>query len=724
MRRFFTYSMSVFIYFGLIAENDSASKFEELKDFSLEELMNMKISGVSKFEEKMGLAPASVTIITEKQIKNRLYFYLSDVLKDINFIDAVDNARGFGEYYTIRGIGGNDRFLVLIDGIEINPTNGAFLSVGNSISISFAKRIEIITGPVSAIYGADAYSCVINIISKDIEGKVGEDINISGNVSYGSFNSIYANLNSSMNINDDLSFFASIDIFNSDGIDMVGRDKEYDVINEYKAPFRNKFEQPIKDHNIFIKSQYKNFSLFFIRQYFNEGNAMGLSPSSYVFNEENKWIFSNNIIGSSYRHKFSDNSQLVANLNYIIYEQDPNSQFLKWSDGEFSESFSQYITGINNTLRGDINLKHTFNSYFNLISGLEFEATSSIPPYANDQVFAEPLKYEGDVAKQIDNELTINQQRYAVFAQGTYSPLDWVDFLVGGRFDYFTLYEDTFNPRLGLVINPWESTNIKLLYGTAFQAPSLFYQYEQWGNSSAVMLSESEVQEQINPNWSLKNQEVVTWGLDITQKISEDMTFRISGFHSELHNLIMRNIFTNDTVLVKNKYFSTEDSSVYSVGIRNENMGEQKIYGVDMEFNWKISENINFNIMYSFTDAHFTGNGEDKEIARVAPHKVFAGIELNNIIDLLNLSIRYRYYSSIYNRNTNVFPSGQQPGYNNIDMSIRTTEFWELGIFYIKINNLLNSDYSQGGLFNQETYLPTIPQAMLNAYIGLELNFR
>jgi len=701
-------------------------EFDKLEKLSLEELVNTKITGVSKFAENEDEAPANTIIITERQIKDRLYFHLSDVLRDINYIDIVDNARGFGEYYTIKGIGGNDRFLVLMDGKKINPTNGTFLSVGNSISVSHAKRIEIISGPSSAIYGADAFSAIINIVSKneDIGTENGQNLNLEFDSHYGSFNSLYSNLSFSYKYDEDISFYASAGIYNSDGIDLIGRDPVYDTILNYKEPLANEFEQPIKDHNIFLKGSFGNLTLSYIRQHFDEGNAHGQQTRSIIYDKSDKWALTNNILGLNYVSEIGEGTDFTWNMDYIYFEQDPNSQFHKWKkDRILEESFSQYMTGLNHTIRGDANLKHKFNDEFYAIFGIEFENSSSIPPYANDQVFAQSLKYEGEVAKIIEDSLMIHQQRYGALLQTSYSPTDYFSLLIGGRFDYFSLYDNTFNPRMGIILNPTKKTNIKLLYGRAFQAPSLFYQYEQWGATTAVMLSESEVKKD-DPNHHLENQKIVTYEVNTNHRFNKSLSFELSVYFSKLKNLIERNMFTTDSTLAYNKYFSNLDTSVYSVGFRNENIGGQEVIGLNFGINWNISKNIDLNMQYAYTRTQVLKDGENESIPRVAPNKFTVLLDWRNMFDMINLSVSYRHFGEINNRNKDLYPDGFQPGFDNVDLRIRSKYLWDYLSIYAKINNLLNSDYRHGGLIDQTTYLATIPQPKLNFYMGFNLKIK
>ena len=110
---------------------------------TLEELMGQEVSGVSRYKQSISDVPNSIQVISRQQIKDRGYHDLSDILKDILGFDVTANAGQFGEYYSLRGISGNDRFLVLINGHKLNPASGTYISIGNSISINYADRVEL-----------------------------------------------------------------------------------------------------------------------------------------------------------------------------------------------------------------------------------------------------------------------------------------------------------------------------------------------------------------------------------------------------------------------------------------------------------------------------------------------------------------------------------------------------------------------------------------------------
>ena len=65
----------------------------------------------------------------------------------------------------IRGMMGNNYFKVLQDGIEINQTDGEIMSISMQYPLFGIERVEILYGAASVLYGADAMSGVINLIS-------------------------------------------------------------------------------------------------------------------------------------------------------------------------------------------------------------------------------------------------------------------------------------------------------------------------------------------------------------------------------------------------------------------------------------------------------------------------------------------------------------------------------------------------------------------------------
>ncbi|MEZ4546331.1 MAG: TonB-dependent receptor plug domain-containing protein [Thermodesulfobacteriota bacterium] len=112
--------------------------------------------------------PASVTVITREQIEERNPSSVAEILQQVPglYVDQPASRGGVTSVY-IRG--GDPNFtLVLIDGVKVNdPTNNRGGSFDfSTLSPDNIERIEIVRDPMSSLYGSDALSGVINIVTK------------------------------------------------------------------------------------------------------------------------------------------------------------------------------------------------------------------------------------------------------------------------------------------------------------------------------------------------------------------------------------------------------------------------------------------------------------------------------------------------------------------------------------------------------------------------------
>lgn len=153
---------------------------DKLMDMSLEELMAIKITSVATgLSQTVAQAPASTTVITIDDIKAMGARNLEEVLKTVPGMHISASEYRFAPLYDVRGVHSSNNYeiLVMVDGIPIKSMiDGMRGSRGESWippPIQQIQRVEVIRGPGSALYGADAVSGVVNIITKtakDIHG--------------------------------------------------------------------------------------------------------------------------------------------------------------------------------------------------------------------------------------------------------------------------------------------------------------------------------------------------------------------------------------------------------------------------------------------------------------------------------------------------------------------------------------------------------------------------
>ncbi len=135
------------------------------------------------FEQKLTEAPASISVITQEDLQARSFMTLLDAVQFQEGIDIGTTRDKTGQgTVSMRGLTG-EYTLLLIDGIRMNnhgdiyPNNFGGNAFGHVPPIEAIERIEVIRGPASTLYGADALGGVINIITKKRSEAWGGSIN-------------------------------------------------------------------------------------------------------------------------------------------------------------------------------------------------------------------------------------------------------------------------------------------------------------------------------------------------------------------------------------------------------------------------------------------------------------------------------------------------------------------------------------------------------------------
>ncbi len=138
-----------------------------LSEMDLEDLLSVSVVSASNALEALPEAPATVIVITRKEIRDRGYADLSEVLEDLPGMEII---RPFGPTYVknyLRGFRNTigDPFLVLLDGIVLNHLYFNTADVIATLPLSNVERVEAVYGPASSVYGANAFMGVINVIT-------------------------------------------------------------------------------------------------------------------------------------------------------------------------------------------------------------------------------------------------------------------------------------------------------------------------------------------------------------------------------------------------------------------------------------------------------------------------------------------------------------------------------------------------------------------------------
>jgi len=152
----------------LFAFNARAQDSSQVNGLSLADLLNMKVTVASSHAERASDAPGAVTAYSSQDINKFGYTTISD-LADMTPGYSTSETDNLKNLETRGGTSSlNEKHLILIDGIPVNHARNNKAEVQDELPTFFADRVEFLRGPASALYGIGAYDGVINIIPKNM----------------------------------------------------------------------------------------------------------------------------------------------------------------------------------------------------------------------------------------------------------------------------------------------------------------------------------------------------------------------------------------------------------------------------------------------------------------------------------------------------------------------------------------------------------------------------
>jgi iron complex outermembrane recepter protein len=152
-----------------VAATTAPAGSHDLSDMSLEDLMNVQVTSVSRKSESIADAPAAVTVIDQDAISRSGFSTIPDLLR---MVPGMDVARINSYTWAVSSRGMNDQYadklLVLQDGRALySPIDGGVFWNSVDYVMQDLDRIEVIRGPGATLWGSNAVNGVINITTKD-----------------------------------------------------------------------------------------------------------------------------------------------------------------------------------------------------------------------------------------------------------------------------------------------------------------------------------------------------------------------------------------------------------------------------------------------------------------------------------------------------------------------------------------------------------------------------
>jgi outer membrane receptor for ferrienterochelin and colicins len=442
------------IFSIVFSQGRDTLKTEDVLNMSLADLMNIKVVTASKTQQSIKDVAATVHVITAEQIRDRAYFTLEEALSDLPGFQF-RNILGFNSYIFLRGAPSqNNLILLMIDGVQINELNSGGFYAGGQFILSDVEQIEVVYGPASSLYGTNAVSGIINIITKKPVGKTGHIGLLGGNFNTGMFGFNLKNYHPSKDIG-------------------------YSISGQYKTTEKADLSGPAGDNNWTSSMQnFENDLSFSARakvKSFNAGvdyqeKRSSLSTNTKSINDiyldrNTLWdiMFINAFV------KYSNNVHEKWSLNSTVYYRNatvkPNTVYsvIKATDTTAGKQIGYYRPNHLFGLENQFNFKPSERILIlaGLIGEAEWLANSFSITNSSSQSEHPPVPSSPPM---------INNYLLSYYAQLNYTVLKQLLFIGGIRHDFSTYYGQVFIPRMGLVFNQNKFT-AKALYNKAFRSP-------------------------------------------------------------------------------------------------------------------------------------------------------------------------------------------------------------------------------------------------------------
>jgi outer membrane receptor for ferrienterochelin and colicins len=519
---------------GILLSQYFIAQGQESTSYSLDSLLNIKISSASKYDQTTAEAPSSITILTAEDIRDFGWDNVSEALSAVRSLYVSDD-RNY-QYLGVRGFGRptdyNNRVLILIDGHSMNEPIWGTGPIGlelQGLNIEMLERIEIIRGPSSSLYGNYAMQAIINFVFK--EGRQVNGVKFSAEA--GSFGHYQTSLGLGKRFSNGLDLSLAVRANTFAGQNLYFAEYDDSLTNFGIADHRDSR----KGAGAFLKGSWKGFTL--IGGYTNRKVYNPTAAFESVFNDpETSTIDGYSFAELQFRHSLSSKAEMNVRLWGNHYGVKGIQAYEPADGGEYREE------GRANSLGSEVRLQYDLNAGNRLIVGGEFNQFLNAS-YRIDYEIDGPF-------------LSIERQfsTFSFFAQDEFRISSKVTLHGGLRFDQQIGNKRALNPRLALIYHPNSKSTFKISYAQAFRAPSIS---ELILNDSTFVLA--------NPN--LIPEKIRSIQIIWEQRIGKSCWATATAYHNQMIDLI-----DTDT-----------DSAGYAV---YQNLSNSFGTGIEGEFNFSL----------------------------------------------------------------------------------------------------------------------------------------
>jgi iron complex outermembrane receptor protein len=573
---------------------NSADQPEE-EDLALYGMDRSAISLATGSAQPLRRAPAVASVVTAEDIAAMGATDLDQVLETVAGIHVTRVATMYAPTYIIRGVGAggvsNPQVLFMLNGIRINTDfNGDKGNMWVSMPLTNVARIEVIRGPGSALYGADAFAGVINIITKTADQIPGLRVGAQA----GSFRSSDAWVEYGHKL-DQLAIAAYLEVGRTDGSNQtIAADAQ--TLNDRrfgthvsKAPGQLNVGHNDFDGNLDLTYQRWRWRTN-LKWRSHVGNGLGVNSALDPEHKTRSGSALSELAWSA--PDFADNWGAGASFSYMFFtEQSPDGLGLfpagarigpsffpngmiggpsRWERNLRSSAYATYSGWARHALR--LGAGHDDLYLYQVSTFKNFLLSPAGIPIPSGPV----IDYGAIQPHIVPTRRKIN---YAYIQDEWQFARDWA-LTAGVRHDHYDDFGGTTNPRLAVVWDADLNVTVKLLHGRAFRSPSF---NEQTG---------------INPvntgNPNIQPESIATTEAALAWQARPDLAVNLSLFRYAMKDLIR-----------------SVANPAPAPGATYQNIGSVDGNGGEVELSWEANNNLRWQANYARQNARDLSTGRD-----------------------------------------------------------------------------------------------------------------
>ncbi|HKQ67891.1 MAG TPA: TonB-dependent receptor [Polyangiaceae bacterium] len=485
-----------------------------------------EVNAASRATETVEEAPSSVSIVRAEELRGMSYPTVAEALRGVRGVYVSDDR----SYATVgfRGLArlgdyGN-RVLVLLDG---QPTNdnwigSSYVGADARTDMEDIERIEVVRGPGSVLYGTNAFSGVINLVTRGVEAKTSGEVGV-GVSEYGAGRG-RARVN--LRLGDDAKFWMSVAAARS-----AGRDFYFPEFASAPGGGNVRDLDGFKSATVNGRLTFKSFTAMWL---VNSRNKFVPSAEfdTIVGDARLQQVDTRGMVELRFEPKISERVQWLSRVHANLYGFRGQYPRTAQEGGLERDTFDGSWFGI------EQRVVYAAGSNLRLTLGGEAQFHQLVHQTAGDE--------NGGF---LDDDRPYQVQAGYLLADVPLSSAVRVS--AGTRVDHYSTFGSSNNPRLALILRPYEAGNLKLMAGKAFRAPSIYELFYNDGGST----------QRASPD--LSPESIYSGEIEFSHRFSPTVSGVVAGYGNLVRGLIVgRGGSTADPLL----YYANSEAPVGTVG--------------------------------------------------------------------------------------------------------------------------------------------------------------